>query len=391
VKDAAGHWVGLGLGDVDPKVALIKQKLRDKYQWARDWKPPLVVDNTYDPALATAVAEFQRRVGLPQTGIMNAASQNRLGVAVNPSPPPPAYRPIWFYSAPGSGASWWVGPSFDTGQWCKDVLHINHQPIGFPMGGYMGLMGGDPSLSYNEVIAAEGAELERLLDTNPDINNPDVEFWFSGYSQSADGMEDALVRLFGDGGKYAHLRSRINGTLMFGNPSRQPGPTKVGNNPVGWGISRKVRPDWLKALTWSITAETPGAPDFYACCDDEIRPLFYAEIVQAETSLPFFVHVMKIALPVVAHLPFIGALLAPVMALASPLMGLINGPDEPVDQKLEQLLSVQGVLTNLPALFHLLGALPGIATHGSYYDPKPEFGGRTGIQVACDAVASFRR
>lgn len=394
MKDANGKWIGYGLGDTGKQVVLIQHRLLKAYpKNSQAVSLGVTESGVYDQATVHAVENVQPflKPAQPPTGIANFATQVALGSATPPSPPPPAHRKIYIYSAPGSGAPWWVGPSFDVGEWCKNVLHINHQPVNFPIGGYLGMLGGDPGLSYNEVIAAEGASLEFLLANNPDINDPDLELWFTAYSQSADGMEDALVRLFSDRGKYAHLRPRINGTLMFGNPSRQPGPTKVGNNPPGWGIARKVRPQWLQDLTWSITAETPGAPDFYAACDDEIRPLFYAEIVGAETSLPFFVHVMKLALPIIANIPFIGALIAPIMALAAPLMGLISGPDEPVDAKIEQLLSVQGVLTNLPALFKLLGSLPGIGTHGSYYAPHPEFGGRTGIQVACDAVASFRR
>jgi hypothetical protein len=38
-----------------------------------------------------------------------------------------------------------------------------------------------------------------------------------------------------------------------------------------------------------------------------------------------------------------------------------------------------------------LASLPGIQTHGEYHLPKPEFGGRTGIQVGCDILAAFRR
>lgn len=367
MKDVSGKWIGLGEGDTDPKVTLIKQKLYSKYQWVREWSPALVIDPNYSSTLTGIVKEFQSRTGLPVTGVMNAESQKRLGIVTNSSPPQPAYRKIWFYSAPGSGASWWVGPSFEVGEWCKNVLHINHQPIGFPMGGYLGLMGGDPTFSYNEVIAAEGAELERLLDSNPDINDPDVEFWFSGYSQSADGMEDALVRLFGDGGKYRHLRSRINGVIQFGNPSKR-----------DTGIARKVRPEWLYALVHNLNHPN----DFYAEAPDAIRPPFYKLIVEAETELPFFVHVMKVALPVISGLPFIGPFLAPVMAIGQPLMGLINGPDEPVDKQLVALLSAQGVLTHIPDLLQLVGALPGIAAHGDW-GPF--------VAPACDIVAGFRR
>lgn len=366
MKDAAGKWVGFGLGDVDPKVTLIKQKLHDKYQWVRDWSPALVIDDAYSQTLVGVVKEFQKRVGLPVTGIMNAASQIRLGVATSPPLNPP-HRPIWIYTAPGSGADWWFGPSFELGKWCQDVLHLNHQPVGFPKGGYLGMMGGDPTFSYNEVIGFEGAELERLIASCPDLNDPNVEFWFSGYSQSADGMEDALVRLFGDGGRFAHLRSRINGVVQFGNPSKR-----------DTGIARKIRPEWLYALVHNLNHPN----DFYAEAPDHIRPPFYAIIVEADTELPFFVHVMKVALPVIAGLPFIGPFLAPVMAVAQPLMGLINGPDEPVDKQLVDLLSAQGVLTHIPDLLQLVGALPGIQAHGDW-GPF--------VAPACDIVASFRR
>ena len=42
----------------------------------------------------------------------------------------------------------------------------------------------------------------------------------------------------------------------------------------------------------------------------------------------------------------------------------------------------------LPAIA-LVGALPGLQAHGEYHVPKPEFGGRTGIQVGCDLVRTF--
>lgn len=355
-------------------------------------------DGYYGNDEARAVSELQRRLNLPVTGVFDERTARASGFLKAA----PAHRPIWFYSAPGSGASWNVGPSFDVGNFCQDVLHINHQPVGFPIGGYLGFMGGDPSLSYNDVIAAEGAELERLIASCPDLNNPNVEFWFSGYSQSADGMEDAVQRLFGDGGRFANLRPRINGIINFGNPSRQPGPTKVGNNPAGWGISRKVRPAWMIPLIWSVTNDG----DFYACTDDELRPLFYHEIVQADTQLPFFVHILKIALPVILNfVPIIGGLAGPFAPLViagaagigafAPLLGGLMGQaaaaDEEVDKKLEQMLSVQGILANFPSLIKLIGALPGIGIHGDYWAPKPEFGGRSGVQVGMDIVKDFRR
>lgn len=377
-------------------------------KWAKNYAKAYAdilgpVDGYYGNSDAAFTREMQRRLGVPQTGQFDGVTAARVGYrAAGVAPAPTAKRPIWFYSAPGSGANWDVGPSFEVGRWCADNLNINHQPIGFPKGGYLGLMGGDPTFSYNEVIAAEGVELERLIATNPDLNNPNVEFWFSGYSQSADGMEDAVVRLFGDGGRFAHLRPRINGLIQFGNPSKQT-----------TGIARKQRPDWLYKLVKNVT--TTG--DFYAevPLTDKIRPTFYAAIVKAEMELPFFVYILKIAVPIIIEwaaklLPIFGPLLGgfgPMVQLAlgtlnglqgmgnNPLLGNLLGQagsidaSDPVPGEMLALLSPTGVLQNIPGLIALVGALPGLVAHGEYHLPKPEFGGRTGIQVGCDLVRTY--
>lgn len=370
----------------------------------------------------TFTRELQRRLGLPITGRFGDAEASRTGYrwtgTSTPPPAPPRREGFWIFTAPGSGASWDVGPSFEVGKWCEAALGFHHQPIGYPIGGYLGLMGGPPDLSYNEVIAAQGIELERLLDINPDVQaamrarasnwSVPVKFRavFSGYSQSADGMEDALVRLFGDGGKYERLRDCILGVPNFGNPSKAPSANTgvQGWNPAGWGIARKVRPGWLSRLVVSIT----NPNDFYACVPDSdaIRPGFYAIIVQAELSLPFFVHVLKIAGPIIlGTLPIFGPFLGPLAPIAiagatgltaflpllSGLMGQAqSGGDEEVDRKLIEMLSVTGLIKNVPALIGLVGALPGLQKHGEYHLPQAEFQGRTGIQVACDVIRGYR-
>lgn len=397
------------IGSSHKKISDAKRELDRRFGYADG-----VDDGTdlYTERLGQVLTEFRNRVNhdvsrgkrrppmitVPneETGLVpfDWTVQDQLGLSAQSSPPPlspnPEFRNIWFFSAPGSGAAWWVGPSFEVGEWCKNVLGINHQPIGFPMGGYLGLMGGDPGLSYNEVIHEQYLSLKHLLDTNPHVQQAlrnvrdglptDIEFWFSGYSQSADGMEDALEKLFGDGGPYAPLRDRINGVIQFGNPSKK-----------GTGIARKVRPDWLYRLVRDIT--TKG--DFYAEAPDKIRPIFYQEIVTAETSLSFFGHVIKIALPVLMNL--LGGLFG--ISVGGLLTGVLSAgvkdaearEHEAVDDAIIDLLSIKGLLTNIPGLIGLMAALPGIMTHGEYHLPKPEFNGRTGIDVGREIVAAFRR
>lgn len=371
---------------------------------------PLAPGNEFGPRAVAWQEEYERRTHQTVDGIVSEQDLIDLKLIR-------VHRPIWVFSLPGSGAPWWIGPSFDVGEWAKNVLNLNHQPIGTDIGGYLGLMGGDPKLSYNDIIAQEAAEFERQLDINADVQRGllarqadpralvDVEIWITAYSQSADGIKRATAALFGDGGKYALLRDRINGLLLFGDPARQPGPTKVGNSPPGSGISRWVAPPWLQALTWSITINN----DFYAACDDEIRPLFYAWFIKAETELPFVIYTAQIVIPALLNLvaPFLpkglGGLTSPLAipmlagasgvapGLLSQLIGGITGTAEGPDPKLINFLSVQGILTNLPGLLKLVMALPGIAAHGDYYSPRAEFGNRGGVQVACDVIAAFRR
>ena len=357
------------------------------------------VDGYYGNSDAAFTREMQRRLKLPQTGEFDETTAGRVGYAGVVAPP---RRPIWIYTAPGSGADWWVGPSFELGEWCKTVLHLNHQPVGYPKGGYLGLMGGPPDLSYLDVVASLAAELSRLLQENPDVatamearrRDPnarvDVELWFSGYSQSADGIEDALEELFGDGGEFELIRDRINGVLQFGNPSK-----------AKTGIARKTRAPWLHALVCNVT--TTG--DFYAEALDTIRPLFYEWFIRAESELPFVVYSAQIIIPALLNLvaPFLGTLASPLAVpilagatgvgsgLLGTVIGGVLGAKSQPNPKLIELLSIQGVLTNIPQLIALIAALPGLQAHGEYHLPKSEFGGRTGIQVACDLVAAFRR
>lgn len=390
------------LGSRGPEIEAWQDWFARKF---KSYAPPK--DGYYGSDEVRAVSEMQRRIGLPVTGRFDEATASHPQVKY-PGYAPRQHRPIWVYTAPGSGVPWWVGPPFDLGERCKQVLNLNHQPVGYPIGGYLGFMGGDPAFSYLDVIAAADAELERLIAANPDLNDPNVEFWFVGYSQSAEALKRSVARLFGDGGRFAHLRPRINGVIAFGDPTRRPGPTKVGNTPPGSGISNWTAPAWLETLTWSITNQSP-TPDFYAACTSRVARLGYEVIVRAETELPFVVYLGQIVIPALLNLiaPFLGGALGglgnplalpilsgaagvPVAALA-PVIGGITGSGGQPDPELIKMLSVQGLLTSIPDLLGLLVALPGIGVHGDYNAPKPEFGGRSGLQVAYDIVAGFRR
>lgn len=396
-------------------------------------------DGYYGTHEAAFTSEMQRRLGVPITGEFGDLEASRTGYKWpnSTSNSTILYRKIWYYSFPGSGADWNVGPAFTVGEHCKNVLRINHQPVKFTKGGYLGLLGGDSKASYVEVTYDLYKSLEWLLNNNPDVKEAvairgidlatgnaerpnarvELELEFGAYSQSEDGVEDALEILFGDGGfvipatgettqpgPFRHLRDRINFIHAFGNPSAQKGAKSLGGhvNKYG-GIARKTRPEWLRKLIVNIFT----VDDFYAEVSDNIRPIFYGEIIRAESELPYFVHLLKVALQVIpqwANLlgPLTGPL-APVIiagaagipSLAPLLGGLIQQATttahEEVDKKLVQLLTARGIAENIPGLIQLVGALPGLQSHGMYHVPRPEFQNRSGIDLAIQHVNEYRR
>lgn len=356
---------------------------------------------------------LQAKLGLVQDGIFGDRTAAAAGYAWPGESKPPVVeqrRPIWHYTAPGSGAPGNVGPAYQLGERCKREHNVNHQWIGYPIGGYLGFMGGDPKYSYLEVIDMLDRELERLLWLNPDVQRAmaarehdrdakvDVELWFEGYSQSADGIRRSVARLFGEGGPFERIRDRINGLILFGDPSTP-----------GTGISGLTFPAWLERLCHEINYPN----DFYAVATDKIRRTMFGIIVQAEMELPFFVHVLRLAARIIpdwlTFLP-LGGLLGGLLgggggmfgSLAQMSVGAMTGlsgnpalgsfmgmagtdRDKAVDDQLYALLRPTGVLASLPEMIGLVAALPGLQAHGGYEFDQAK------MDEAFGHVARFRR
>lgn len=415
------------------------------YRWAASYADIIGSKDSYFGLGEEAFVKImQGKLGIAQTGIFGQLEASLTGFKVGSTvvnPPVAERRKIWIYTSPGSGADYWMGPSFELGEMCKNILKLNHQPVYFQKGGYLGLLGGDNKFSYNEVIWDQCKSIEWLLDNNPDAQEAlqkaqeIIEIWgyesqdqlndldlikladelefethFSGYSQSADGVEEALEYLFGyagrvhpgdktmtpSTGKYLLLRHCVKLVVQFGNPS-----THI------TGIARKIRPEWLRKKIRNVNKPN----DFYAVVPntDRIRPAFYGIIIQAEMELPFFVHVLRVAIPIIVKwaatvLPIFGPLLGsgfgPLVQVAlgalnglqgigqNPDFGILMGmagseKDKEVDQAIIDILAPTGILENIPGLIQLVASLPGLQAHGMYDGND--------VTTAYNHIAGFRR
>lgn len=409
----------LKLGSQGPEVSDLDRALVRRYPayaLEADLRTPLKADNYYGGGEQSTMRAWQLRSHRTATGQCSIDEFNAIVKNIPfPTGAVKARTGSVMFTMPGSGADWTVGPSFQCGLYAEQRYGIRHQGVSFAQGGYLGFMGGDSKLSYVASNLDMLASLTFLIRTAPEVvdamakvaagvplRDIVLELIFSGYSKSADGLEDALVVLFGDGGEFEVLRSFVKLVLQFGNPSRRKGAKSgvPGWNPDGSGISRKQRPGWLDRVVVSIT----NPMDFYAAVpdSDDIRPPFYAEIVTASAQLPYFAHILNIGIQVTMNtLPIFGPILGSFGPAATQLLGigaglssvgmsllggLIGGAreakyDTVADAKIIRLLSAEGIITHLDDLFGLVGALPGLQNHGMYEAPFPELGNRSGVDV----------
>jgi hypothetical protein len=204
VKNAAGAWVGWGLGDVDPKVASIKAFLKHKFSYAS----ALDASDTYDATLASVVATMQSKYGLPATGIFNYATQLKCGFVKAA----PKVLPVYF-SVEGHMSNMWAGPVADTGNALAGEGRVHHQPIGYQNGS----IPFDNASGENELARLVGATV--LDDGTP---FPAGTKWvLSGFSQGGIVISDFYIDHLLPGCDLAWRTPDLLGVLAYGNPCRQ--------------------------------------------------------------------------------------------------------------------------------------------------------------------------
>lgn len=208
MKDAAGKWIGWGLGDVDPKVAAIQKFLATHF---KSYAGSLVATGTYDAATAAAVSEMQRRYGLPVTGVFDYASQlkSHFITAVPPTPP------VIGFSVEGHLSDMWAGPVSDTMTILEREGRLHHQPIGY----------NDGAMPFDNRSGTE--ELARLYRaTTLDDGTPfpaGKKSVLSDFSQGAIVVTDFIVNYLQPGQELDWRAKDILCRLSYGNPTRSTG------------------------------------------------------------------------------------------------------------------------------------------------------------------------
>lgn len=202
-----GKWIGWGVGDADPKVTEFRKFMARKFaSYAGD----LGDSPVYDQQLADAVSEMQARYSLPVTGIINYATQVKMGFITPPNP----VKPI-LISIEGHMSDMWSGPAADTCKIIEQEGHARWQPIGYQSN----------SLPFDNQSGVN--EVARILG-QPTLDNG-VPFplgtpWaLCGFSQGAIVAYDVYRTLLQDGQVHAARAKDLVGVLTFGNPCRQSG------------------------------------------------------------------------------------------------------------------------------------------------------------------------
>lgn len=292
--DENGVWQGYGFGDMDddtlPRnhpnwsaVRLLNEKLHAKFQWARDMG--VVSSPHYTAITAQAVAEFQRRAGLPVLlsnkppeqeggpleppyGIANLATRARLGSY--PPPPPPRHACLTFS---GTWAPPGVGYPSDVARACADL--VEEIPVQSPWSFGPVPPGAIDSLSYQQsVYVAVQWAIGWILD------HPERTVILVGYSQGAEAASRVRAE-YEPGGRLAHLRSKLVAGITFGNPCRPANRTFYGDpQPTsGAGISNfRLDP---RILDWSWI-DLANAGDIYTSTPEPGSPSAGAGLIMRD-------------------------------------------------------------------------------------------------------------
>lgn len=285
--------------------------------------------------------------------------------------PPPA-KPYYGLSWTGTWGSWDNGFGWDTMQ-LLDKKRFDIQGLGYNTNAFM--IGNDPTHSYLDMIEDGVAEGRKFAI--PDRRKK-VLF---GYSGGAGCVVEFLNRWPAD------RRDEIAMVVQFGDPNRPEGPTLLGNNPGGHGISEDFPPDWILNRYYSFTL--PG--DMYPNAAG-LLPLFYDILVRMEATPEFAMYLFNLFVGQLGYLTSFGAAALglsgnPSLAGFGQLAGLLplitgSGTSQ-TPNLIAMIFNIGNIVVSLQKLLKFVIS----QDHNMYNDPGHRvFDGMTAVEKAAQLV-----
>lgn len=368
------------VGDKDPSVAAAK-KVLGRFSYGQG----LGSTDEYTAEFGEALQHFQNNVhSLVATGrrrgpdvgvlgVLDWATKTQLGLLAPPPPTVPARKIVSFT---GTWGAWDNGFGYDVGV-RVDQGKYQHQGLGYNTNAFM--IGNDPGHSYIDMLNDGEAEYLRMFR---DDRRPTV---LAGYSGGANCVAQVLNHWPAD------RRSEIIGVVQFGDPSRPPGKTLLGNDPGGHGISEDFPPDWVLDRYYSFTIDGDMYPNAVG-----LLPVFYDILTRMEATAEFAMYLFNLFINTAtgafssiglqalglggnSSIPFFGQLSGLLPLLTGGLGGGQQG-NQPVNL-LSMILNIGNIISSLMALLKFM-----TTNAHSHYGDQPIFGGLTGVSRAVQIV-----
>jgi hypothetical protein len=247
------------------------------------------------------------------------------------------------------------------------------QGVGFDTSAFMM---GNPAHSYIDAVNEGSAEGMRL--SLPTVGVPKVGI---AYSMGGDVLK-RWMQLWP-----ADRRDEWKLLVVFGNPSRKPGPTLLGNDPGGKGISGSWYPEWTLSRLYDFTQ--PG--DMYPNAVG-VMPQMYQILTRMEASIEFAMYLFQMLTS------SFGPLLLGFAGMAVPGAGLLSGILPMVTPGAEdgnpatstEQVNLLAIITNIGGIIAALGGLINFVrtnAHFRYHDqPQPFWRGLTGVDCAAQII-----
>lgn len=358
--DAAGKWIGYGVGDSAPQVAKIQHRLIYAYPknshaidhgvietgtFDTPTQAALIDLTTFDNTDPAQLASLKARgieVPLRNDGIADYNVQLAIGAAVKPK----------------------LGPKYP-------MQGVNYNSNAF--------LAPDPMHTYIQAITEAQTEGVRLYSL--EVGEPIIPI---GYSMGGDS-----VKMFMRGLR-PEWRPFVKAVVTFGDPSHpligtgNLVPDVPGADGPGYAISRDPHDEWYRDRLLSFGVNG----DWYPRCRTQVLALLYQILIRASLTIDFATYLFTV-LPTQAGQVLLGQQPSDDPA-AGALAGLAGHVTTGPVNVIGEILNPVEILALLPELIELMtDAITFAATsaHGMYGDPQHAFwDGKTAVDYAVEQI-----